>query len=201
MVSFRVAAVLPSLAWISGEYLRELDQVSPGIGKEREPTTDGRQLERLGDDRHAAAAELRDRLIDAGNVEAEVMEALKPQTVTQVLIGRLGNRAGLAIAEDFDKERIVRRRRDVSQVLIRIGPFVHDPEIELLYVPFLGGSEVRHPHGDVVALHGGERTVLVASRNVDDRHDGAPLLLQWCAAFSRRVAHLDRCGLGRESPK
>src|SRR5262245_20633304 len=172
MVSFRVAAVLPSLAWISGEYLRELDQVSPRIGKERKPATDGGQLERLGDDGHAAAAELRERLIDAGDVEAEVMEALKPQTVTEVPIGRLWNRAGLAIAEDFDKERIVTRRRQVSQVLIRIGPFVHDPEIELLYVPFLCGRQVRHAHGNVVALHGGERTGLVAGRNVDDRHDG-----------------------------
>src|SRR5262245_4922521 len=165
------------MVWISGEYLRELDQVSPGIGKEREPATDGGQLEGLGDDGHAAAAELRERSIDARNVEAEVMEALQPQAVTQVAIGRLGNRAGLAIAEDFDEERIVRRGREVSQVLIRIGPFVHDPEIELLYVPLLGGSEVRHPHGNVVALHGGERTVLVASRNVDDRHDGAPFVL------------------------
>ena len=76
----------------SSEYRCELDQVSPGIGQERQPTTDGGQLEWLGDDGHAAATQLRERCIDAGHVEAEVMEACQAQTVTQILIDRLGNR-------------------------------------------------------------------------------------------------------------
>src|SRR5262247_2517689 len=96
-------------------------------------------------------------------VEAKVMEAREAQAVAQILIDRLRNRAGLAVAEQLDEERIVRRRRKVGKVLIRVGPLVHDPEIELLDVPSFRGSEVRHAHGNVVALRRGERTLLVTS--------------------------------------
>src|SRR5499427_9382677 len=110
----------------SGEHLRELDKVSPGVGEKRQPSADDGQLKWLGDDRHAAPAEFGDGFIDAGNVEAKVMEAREAQAVGQILIHRLRNRAGLAIAKQLDKERIVRCRRKVGKVLIRIGPLLHD---------------------------------------------------------------------------
>src|SRR5262249_53872227 len=117
-----------------------------------------------------------------GNVEAKVMEACEAQAVGQILRHWLRNRPGLAVAEQLDEERIVRCRRKVGKVLIRIGPLVHDPEIELLDVPSFRGSEVRHAYGNVVALHRGERALLVTSRNVDDGHDGTPVVLQWYEA-------------------
>src|SRR5262249_21273412 len=139
---------------------------------------DDGQLKWLGDDRHAAPAEFGDGFIHTGNVEAKVMKAREAQAVAQILIHRLRNRAGLAISEQLDEERIVRCRRKVGKVLIRIGPLVHDPEIELLDVPSFRGSEVWHAHSNVVALHQGERTLLVTSRDVDHGHDGAPVVLQ-----------------------
>src|SRR3984957_14546414 len=158
----------------SGEHLRELDQVSPWIGQEREPATDLRKFERLGDDGDASAAKLGDSLIDAVDVETEVMEAREAQAIAEILIYRFRNRARLAVTKQLNEERIIGRRREVSQLLIRIGRLAHAPEIQLLAVPALCGIEVRHSQGDVVALHRGEWTVFVASRNVDTGHDGAP---------------------------
>src|SRR5215813_12123606 len=97
----------------SGEHLRELDEVPPGIGEKRQPAADDGQLKWLGDDRHAAPAELGDGFIDAGNGEAKVMEAREPQTVAQILIHRLRNRAGLAVSKQLDEEHIVRCRRKI----------------------------------------------------------------------------------------
>src|SRR5215467_5816165 len=166
----------------SGDHLRELDEVPPWVGEKRQPAADDGQLKWLGDDRHAAPAEFGYGFIDAGNVETKVMEAREAQAVGQILIHWLRNRAGLAVAEQLDEERIVRCWREVGKVLIRIGPLVHDPEIELLDVPSFRGSEVRHAHGNVVAPHRSERTLLVTSRNVDDGHDGALVVLQWYEA-------------------
>ena len=83
----------------SGKHLRELDEVPPGVGEKRQPAADDGQLKWLGDDRHAAPAELGDGFIDAGNVEAKVMETRKAQAVAKILIRRLRNWAGLAVAE------------------------------------------------------------------------------------------------------
>src|SRR5262245_37425962 len=92
----------------SSEHLRELDEVPPGVGEKRQPTADDGQLKWLGDDRHAAPAELGNGFIDTGNVEAKVMEAREAQAVAQILIHWLRNRAGLAVSEQLDEERIVR---------------------------------------------------------------------------------------------
>ncbi len=93
----------------SGEHLCELDQVAPRVGEKREPTTDDGQLERFGDDPDAAAAKLGDRLIDTGDIEAEVMEAREAQAVAQILIHRFRDRSGRAITEQLDEECIVGR--------------------------------------------------------------------------------------------
>src|SRR5262249_8130803 len=68
----------------SGEHFGELDQIAERVGEEREPAADGGQDEGLGDDPDAARAKLADRLVDAHDVEAEMVVAAIFQAVAEV---------------------------------------------------------------------------------------------------------------------
>src|SRR5262245_5065018 len=53
----------------SGQQFGELDQVAEGVAEEGETAADGGQNERLGDDGHAARAQLLDRLVNARHAQ------------------------------------------------------------------------------------------------------------------------------------
>jgi len=74
----------------SGKHFGELDQVAERIAEEGEAATDCGQHERLGDDRHAARAQLLDGPVDTRHVQAEMVIARVLQAVAEVCVaGRL----------------------------------------------------------------------------------------------------------------
>src|SRR5215470_11102978 len=75
-----------SSAGRSGEHFGELDQVAEGVAEEGQLPADGGEDEGLGDDLDAAAAKLGERLLDAPDVEAEVVVAAVLQAVAEVRV-------------------------------------------------------------------------------------------------------------------
>src|SRR5262249_16988753 len=112
----------------SGQHFGELDQISKRVGEERELATDGGQDEWLGDDHDAALAKLGYRLIHAGNVQAEMVVAAIFQAIAKVRVGPQFRRKLVAAAEHLDEEMIVRRRRQIRELLVGIRPFRHHAE-------------------------------------------------------------------------
>ena len=72
---------------LSGNDFREFDQIAERIREEGELAADVVQLERLGNDRDAAPAQLGDACLDVGHVDAEMMQARIAQAVGQILVG------------------------------------------------------------------------------------------------------------------
>src|ERR1700722_6125716 len=96
------------------------------------------------------------------------------QAIAEIGIGADFLRSRFAPTQDFDKEMIVSRRRDVSELLIGIIPFGNYPEIELLDIPALGGFEVPGTHRDVMAAHVCKGRGGVVSGGNEVGHDNSP---------------------------
>src|SRR5215469_12859126 len=94
----------------SVHYFGEFDQVAERVGEESELATDGRQDPRLGDDLDTTRAKLGERLVYAGNVEAEMVETAILQAIAQVRIGGHLRGKRIAATEHLKVEMIVRRR-------------------------------------------------------------------------------------------
>jgi hypothetical protein len=73
------------------------------------------------------------------------------QTIAKVRIPGSVDWQGIPATQQFDQKCVVVCGCDVGELLVAIGPFVHDPEIELLDVPVLRLIKVFHAHADVVA--------------------------------------------------
>ena len=131
--------------------LSEFDQVAGRVREEGKLAADGVELERLGHDLDAAGSEIGDGLLDIRHVDAEVVIAGVAQTIAKVGIPGSVDRRRIAATQQFDQEGVVVRGGDIGELLVGIGPFVHNPEIELLDVPVLRLIEVFHAHADVVA--------------------------------------------------
>src|SRR5262245_32579795 len=140
----------------SGQHLGEFDQIAKRVGEESELATDGGQDEWLGDDHDATRAKLGDRFIHAGNAEAEMVVAAIFQAIAKVRIGPHFRWKLVAAAEHLDVEMIVRRRRQISELLVGIRPFRYDAEIELANIEILSLRQTRRTHRHMVAAHIGE---------------------------------------------
>src|SRR5579862_3388164 len=110
-------------------YLREFDQVAGRVREKGQLAADGVELERLGHDLDTASSEIGDGFLDLRHVDAEVVIAGVAQTIAKVGILGSVDRQRIAATQQFDQEGVVVRGCDIGELLIGIGPFVHDPEI------------------------------------------------------------------------
>src|SRR5215468_10023884 len=140
----------------SGQHLGEFDQIAKRVGEESELAADGGQNERRGDDDDATRAKLGDRFIHAANGKAEMVVAAIFQAIAKVRIGPHFRGKPVAASEHLDVEMIVRRRRQISELLVGIRPFRYDAEIELADIEILSLRQTRRTHRHMVAAHIGE---------------------------------------------
>src|SRR5262245_61411916 len=143
------------LSWTDD--LGEFDQVAERVREEGKLAADSIEFERLGHDLDAAGSKVGDGLLNIRHVDAEMVIAGVAETIAKVRIPGRVNRQRIAAAQQFDQESIIVRGGDVGELFVSVGPFVHNPEIELFDVPVLRLIEVFHAHAYMVAAPACER--------------------------------------------
>jgi hypothetical protein len=133
------------------QHFGKFDQIAGRVGEESELAADGVQDEGLGDDHNATRAKPGDRFIHACHVEAEMVVAAIFQAIAKLRIGTRLRRKRLAAAQHLDVEMIVRRRCQISELLVGIIPFRYNAEIALADIEIRCFRQARRTNRDMVS--------------------------------------------------
>ncbi|WFP63589.1 hypothetical protein [Mesorhizobium sp. WSM4904] len=133
----------------------QLEEIAPWIQEERASALDRAEVHRASDDVDSAAPQFSDRIVDAVNVEAQMVPAMEAEGRVQVLRSRSVDSA--EASDDLYLETVVVRRCDEGEGESHRLDAARVPEIEDVLVPSQCGVEVSDAEAGVVAAHRFER--------------------------------------------